>query len=190
MERVAIEAVAPDAVGSDSVRRRLSERLDTAAIAINHYRIAPGEALPGGLHAHADQEEVFVVLEGSATFETLRGEVCVDSGEVVRFAPGEFQSGINASADELVVLAVGAPPDPVDTRIPVACPACGHGDLRVEVRAGGPTFVCPDCGAEHVPRDCPECGHDDLRVTLAEEAPGTVVACHSCEAEFDSPPLQ
>lgn len=190
MERLAISDVEPDPLGAGSYRRRLSEALDTAALAINVYNVAPGDGLPGGLHAHVDQEEVFVVLEGEATFETLDGAIEVGRGEVVRFGPGDFQSCMNESDGELTVLSLGAPRDSGDTRIPVACPECGHGSVRLEIDADGPTFVCPDCDTAHVPRDCPECGHDDLHVTLADEPGETVIACPRCGAEFDTAPLR
>lgn len=190
MERFAITDVQADPIGASSYRRRLSDPLGTAAVAINVYNVAPGDGLPGGLHAHVDQEEVFAVLAGEATFETLEGTVAVDRGEVVRFAPGEFQSCRNAADEELVVLALGAPRDSEDVRVPVACPACGNGEVRLAFDGDGPTFVCPGCGAEHDPRDCPACGHDDLRVTLGDEPGETVVACPACGAEYETPPLR
>jgi hypothetical protein len=58
----------------------------TEHVAINHYQVPAGEGLPSGLHAHYDQEEVFVVLAGEATFETLReGEVTVGARAAIRF---------------------------------------------------------------------------------------------------------
>lgn len=190
MERFAISDVEPDVLGASSYRRRLSEPLGTAAMAINLYNVAPGDGLPGGLHAHLDQEEVFVVLEGEATFETLDGTIEVGRGEVVRFSPGEFQSCRNAADDELVVLALGAPRDTEDTRVPVACPDCGHGNVRLAFDGDETTFVCPECDAQHVPGNCPRCGHDDLRVTLADEPGETVVVCPACGAEFETPPIR
>lgn len=185
----------------------VSGALDASHVAVNHYRIPPGEGLPSGLHAHMDQEEVFVVLAGEATFETteppsgsdsragtratseaLDGRVSVSEGQAIRFAPGEFQSGVNASDDTLVVLALGAPRDSEEVRLPLPCPACAHGDLRLDTD-GEVTFICPDCGAEHVPAPCPECGSEALGVTLGS-AGEPVVGCDGCGAEFDRPPLQ
>jgi len=39
---------------------------------MNYVELAPGDAFPGGLHTHGDQEEVFYVLSGIATFEVGR----------------------------------------------------------------------------------------------------------------------
>ena len=188
MKKVVINNVEAHAVGEDSARRGLSEPLETTDIALNHYRLAPGEGLPGGVHAHMDQEEVFVVLNGEATFETLDGEVTVGEREAIRFSPGEFQSGKNNADRELIAVAMGGPRDSEDIRIPVACPDCEHDTLRFQTR-DELTFVCPDCDAEHVPRNCPECGAPDLRVTL-DETTHTVVVCQGCGAEFETPPLQ
>ena len=189
MEKVDIRNVAAHAVAEDSARRGLSEPLETTDIALNHYRLAPGEGFPGGLHAHMDQEEVFVVLNGEATFETLDGEVTVGEREAIRFSPGEFQSGKNNADRELVVVAIGGPRDTEDIRIPVACPDCEHDTLRFQTRDDELTFVCPDCDAEHVPRNCPECGSPDLHITL-DETTHTVVVCQGCGVEFETPPLQ
>jgi len=210
MDQISVDDAA---TGGQVGRSGLSDPLGTTDLAINRYRVLPGEGLPAGLHAHADQEEVFVVREGVARFETLReddGEwtaetVAVAAGEAIRFAPGEFQSGHNAGDDDLVVLALGAPRDGDDVCLPVACRACGRGTLRLDTD-GGLSFRCPDCDRAHVPTPCPDCGSDDLRVTLRDEVasgsrtmsgdhPGaapaseTLVVCSDCGATFARPPL-
>lgn len=189
MERVVIDDIDPYVFGEGSRRRRLSERLRATDIAINHYRIAAGEGFPGGLHAHMDQEEVFVVVRGEATFETMNGEISVSEGEVVRFAPGEFQSGRNEADDELVAVVIGSPRDTEDVRLPVDCPACGHGNVRLENDRGGVAFTCPDCGTERHPRACLECDRDAVRIALDDDG-RTVAACRNCGAEFEDPPLR
>ena len=210
MQRISIEQTDP-ATGDVFDRRRLSESLDASALVITHYRVAPGEGLPAGLHAHADQEEVFVVLEGTATYEVfdvetdsylledsallddsndgpLAGELVVETGETVQLAPGEFQSGRNDGDEELRLLALGAPPESEDVRIPVDCPECDHEDLRLDVGETELTVVCPGCGAERVPADCPDCSGTDLRMTLGEETE-PVAACAACGVTFDRPPV-
>lgn len=189
MKKVTVDDIESDIRNEGIDRWPLSEHIDATNVAINHYRIAPGDGFPGGLHAHMDQEEVFVVLDGEATFETMNGEVTVGEGEAIRFVPGEFQSGKNESDGTLAVLAMGAPRNSEDIRIPVDCPECYHDTLRLDTGDDGLTFVCPDCNVEHIPNGCSECGHDDLRVTLGE-ATRTVVVCQNCEAEFENPPLR
>ena len=64
MEKVSIGDVEANAFGSDIDRRGLSDPLGTTDLALNRYRLDPGERFSGGMHAHMDQEEVFVILEG------------------------------------------------------------------------------------------------------------------------------
>jgi mannose-6-phosphate isomerase-like protein (cupin superfamily) len=148
MEKISIEDVEPGAFGRDIDRRGLSEPLDTGNVAVNRYRLEPDERFSGGLHAHMDQEEVFIVIEGEATFETMDGEVSVAAGEAIRFAPGEFQSGKNAGEEPVVAFALGAPRDTQDVRIPQPCPECGHENVRALPADDGFDLVCPECEAE------------------------------------------
>lgn len=186
MESVSIADVEPRLLENDVARRGLSDPLGTTDVAINHYRIAPGEGFPGGLHAHMDQEEVFLVIEGEATYETMDGEIVVGEGEAIRFSPGEFQSGKNDSDSELVVFALGAPRESEDVRIPIECPECSYGNMRLVVHEDGSVFVCPDCSAERIPQGCPECNCDEMRVVLNEEAK-PVVACPDRGIERERP---
>jgi uncharacterized cupin superfamily protein len=150
MQHVDIDDVEPSAIGSDIDRRGLSDPLDTEDVAVNYYRLEPGERLSGNLHTHMDQEEVFVVVSGEATFETPEAEVTVAEDQAIRFAPGEYQSGYNDGDAELVVLALGAPRGSRDVRVPQECPECGHEDMRAVPAEDGEGFVlqCPDCEAE------------------------------------------
>ncbi|ELZ13791.1 cupin [Halovivax asiaticus JCM 14624] len=169
---------------------RLSDLLGTSDLAINRYRVPSGGRLPAGLHAHVDQEEAFVVRSGEATFETLAGEVSVSAGEAIRFAPGEFQAGRNAGDEPLVVLAMGAPRESEDVRIPIVCAACGHDDLRLDLGDGSLTFACPGCGIEREPAPCPSCSGDDLRVVLEEATAEPVAACQECGSTYERPPVR
>lgn len=167
----------------------LTEALGTTEVALNCYSIPTGDGLPGGLHTHMDQEEVFVVLDGVASFETFEGVQRVEAGEAIRFGPGEFQSGRNVGDSDLQLLAIGAPKQTRDVRIPAVCPDCGGETLRLDFTGDTITFHCPVCSSEHVPADCPNCGHSDLEIGLGEETE-TVVVCHQCDARFDEPPLE
>ena len=208
MERTVVDAETPSPAHAVA-RRGLSGPLDTDGVALNHYRIPPGEGFPSGLHTHADQEEIFVVLEGVATFETLAGsgenenevtggapasprtghEVRVEAGEAIRFAPGEYQSGYNREDEALVALAIGAPRESTDVRVPVRCPECGDADLGLDSGGERLSFVCPACDAERVPASCPDCGADGMGLTL-DDANTVVAACESCGAEFETPPFR
>lgn len=187
MQRVSLEDRDSGVPGLAIERVQLTDALGTEHAALNHYRIPAGQGLPAGLHAHEDQEEVFVVLDGVAVFETMAGKRTVEAGEAIRFAPGEFQSGRNGGDSDLVVLAVGAPRETDDVRLPVTCPDCGRDDVRLSTDGAEVTFVCPDCGAESTPEACPECG-GEMQMTLAEEQE-PVAACRDCGATFAEPPL-
>jgi len=115
MKRVRIGDVPEDPNPRDihDIRRPVSDALGTEHVAINYFELDPGESFSPGLHAHHDQEEVFYVVSGTATFVVGPGReaVTVEGGELIRFAPGEFQTGgVPEEADEPVVsLAIGAP---------------------------------------------------------------------------------
>ena len=178
MERIDLGSTDGDTPGGVE-RRRLGEALATENVAINHYRVPSGERI-AGLHAHADQEEVFVVQEGAVTFETLDGRVHVADEEAVRVPPGEFQSCHNAAEENAVVLALGAPRDSNDVRIPVACSECEAAEDRPLVIEGEELLECPDCGAETEP-NCEACGGAEIRVVL-DGSGSPVERCRDCGA--------
>jgi uncharacterized cupin superfamily protein len=148
MEKVSIEDVEPQSLSGEIDRRGLSEPLGTEDVAINRYRLEPDERFSSALHTHMDQEEVFVVVEGEATFETLGGELSVAAGEAIRFAPGEYQSGKNDGEDDLVAFGLGAPRHSRDIRVPQECPECGHENMQAIPGDDGMNLVCPECEAE------------------------------------------
>jgi mannose-6-phosphate isomerase-like protein (cupin superfamily) len=153
MEKIAIEDADGSEVG-DADRRGLSDPLGTEDLALNYYALEPDQAFSGGLHAHLDQEEVFYVQEGTATFETkaeatAEGErVEVAAGEAIRFAPGEFQQGRNEGDERVVALALGAPKESTEGRVPQPCPECDESDvLAITMTDEGMGLECPECGA-------------------------------------------
>ncbi len=147
MEHVSVDAVAAEGRSAD-VRAGLTGPLDLTDAAINYYELAPGDGFSGGLHTHTDQEEVFYVLEGTATFETQDERVDVDAGEAIRFAPGEYQTGTNATDERVRGLAIGAPRDQGETRSAVECRECGADYHEVHIDDGQMCLVCPGCGHE------------------------------------------
>lgn len=133
MEKVPIEDVehVPHPAGITGVRRPMSRALAATEVAIIHLVLEPGDAFSGGLHAHTDQEEVFVILEGTATFAVGRARqmISVSAGEAIRFPPGEFQHGYNDGEEEVVALAIGAPGAEhnwAETDVIVECRTCGE----------------------------------------------------------------
>jgi quercetin dioxygenase-like cupin family protein len=139
------------------VRRPVSDELGTEHFAMNYFELEPGDSFSGGLHRHNDQEEVFYVEEGKAVFEVgrEREEVTVDEGEVIRFEPGEFQTGYAPDENEerTIGWAYGAPQsrhdwDELESVIP--CQECG--EQRVHETTlndeGRFEFTCVECGNE------------------------------------------
>ncbi|WP_435360993.1 cupin domain-containing protein [Haloarchaeobius sp. DFWS5] len=127
----------------------LSDALGTTNLALNYHERAPGESIGYCYHRHHEQEEVFYVLTGTATFDTEDGEVSVETGELIRFAPGEWQRGWNRGDDRLGVLALGAPREQGPTDLRRECPACGERTPAIaEQTVGGVVFSCDNCGAE------------------------------------------
>ena len=158
MKKVAIEDVEVEVnpMGVHSVRRPVAQALGTEHFAMNYFELEPGESFSGGMHTHHDQEEVFYVQEGTAKFDTPDDEIVVEEGELIRFAPGDFQMGYNdpdvGEKNETVVgFALGAPGamhdwDEIESIL--HCQECdeetGHSTHLVE----GPAFEmeCLECG--------------------------------------------
>ena len=144
MEKVDIDALDNHPRVAD-VQKHLTDPLGLADMALNYYELDPGESFSGGLHTHMNQEEIFYVIEGTATFDTKAGSHEVGADEVVRFAPGEYQEGKNESDERVRALAFGAPQDDGETRSALPCSECGADYHTVEVTADGVTLTCPDC---------------------------------------------
>lgn len=157
MEKVTIDdvAIVNNPLGVHSVRKPVSKELGTTDFAMNYFELEPGESFSGGLHAHHDQEEVFYVQEGTATFEVghEREEIDVGAGEVIRFSPGEFQVGTNESDERVVGFALGAPKashDFEEMESLVDCRECGEErahELELTDEANF-RLTCTECGNE------------------------------------------
>lgn len=148
MERVDTASV-DSWLGPAAEKRPLGRALGTEHVAVNYYELAPGDTFGFGYHRHPDQEEVFYVMAGEATFETEAGDVSVGAGEAVRFAPGEWQLGRNDGADRVRALALGAPAADDAAEMVRECPACGGRTAhRIERADDGDALVtvCEDCG--------------------------------------------
>lgn len=150
MDRVRIADVGGQ-IDSATVKRPLTDAINAADVALNYYELAPGDSFAYGYHKHENQEEIFVIREGRVTFETEDGEIAVTAGEVVRFAPGEYQQGINKGDERVVALALGAPQEAGESEILRECDACGRRTPNTVERAeDGQAKItrCLDCGNE------------------------------------------
>jgi uncharacterized cupin superfamily protein len=150
MERAQINDI-DSWMGPADVKRPLGEELGTTDVAINYYELAPGESFSFGYHRHADQEEVFYIQSGTATFETEDDEVIVEDGEAIRFSSGEWQQGTNRSDERVVALALGAPADSGETEIFRECTMCDERtSQRIEMTDERDALVtiCEKCESE------------------------------------------
>jgi hypothetical protein len=76
---------------------------------ISHFTLAPGFRVPFG-HHHADQEEVYVVVAGSARMKLDDAVVELGTWDAVRVAP-DMTRGMEGGAEGAEILAFGAPSD-------------------------------------------------------------------------------
>jgi mannose-6-phosphate isomerase-like protein (cupin superfamily) len=74
---------------------------------LSHFKIAPGFRVPFG-HVHSEQEEVYLVLEGSARVKLDEEIVELGRWDALRVPPGVMR-GMEAGDDGAEVLAFGAP---------------------------------------------------------------------------------
>lgn len=153
MQTIDINQLSPES--NESNLQSVSNPLDTDDFAMNYYLLDPGQNFSDGLHTHVDQEEAFFVLEGEATFEAKpeptaeSSTVTIGEGQMVRFAPGEYQQGRNESESSVRALAIGAPKGSTDVRVATACRECGKSEyLEYDLAVEPPVLECPECGMQ------------------------------------------
>ncbi|MFC6731338.1 MULTISPECIES: cupin domain-containing protein [unclassified Haladaptatus] len=132
-----------------SRRIPVAKALETEGLALNYFELAPGESFAFGYHCHHDQEEVFYIQEGAATFDTEDGEIVVEEGEAIRFAPGDHQQGFNYTDDRVVALAIGSPKESNEIDLYGDCESCdGRTPQKIEMVESRDALVtvCQECG--------------------------------------------
>lgn len=150
MKKVRIDDV-DSYMGPAAIKRPVGNELGTTDVACNYYELEPGDSFAFGYHKHDDQEEVFYIQEGCATFETEGDSVDVKAGELIRFGPGEFQRGVNEGDERVVALALGAPRESGQLEMRRSCPDCGERtENTIEMADDRDALVtlCIECGAE------------------------------------------
>ncbi|WP_188883024.1 cupin domain-containing protein [Halarchaeum grantii] len=92
-------------------RRPVGEAAGLENFALNVYTAQPGEEVPLAYHYHDEQEEAFVVLDGTLTVETPELDYAVEAGETFVAEPGSpHRAHVPADAPSAArVVAVGAP---------------------------------------------------------------------------------
>jgi quercetin dioxygenase-like cupin family protein len=81
--------------------------LGLAASGVSYFKFAPGFRMPFG-HHHGDQEEVYVIVSGSARIKVDDEVVDLDRWDLVRVPPATMRA-IEGGPDGAEVLAFGAP---------------------------------------------------------------------------------
>ena len=111
-----VENQAPKFGMPDELEARFARRdLEGETLGVSHMKLDPGFRIPFG-HKHANQEEVYVVVSGSARIK-IEDEV-VDLGEwdAIRIAKDTMRN-VEAGPDGVEYLAFGAGNDPRDAEM-------------------------------------------------------------------------
>jgi mannose-6-phosphate isomerase-like protein (cupin superfamily) len=87
--------------------RGAGRALELERSGLSYQRIPPGYRFPYG-HAHKQQEEAFVVVDGSGRMKLDDEIIEVKKWDVVRVAPGTWR-GYEAGPEGLEILVFGAP---------------------------------------------------------------------------------
>ncbi len=94
--------------GMEGIESRFARtNLELEKSGVSYFRLDPGFRAPFG-HTHSEQEEVYVIISGSARVAV--GDEVVELGELdaIRIAP-ETMHGMEAGSDGAEILAFGAP---------------------------------------------------------------------------------
>jgi uncharacterized cupin superfamily protein len=83
----------------------LRRELGVSSFGINLVRLEPGQR--GRIHRHVEQEEVYVVLEGTLTVLVENEPHELAAGQAARLAPSERRQLVNAGRERVVLLALG-----------------------------------------------------------------------------------
>jgi len=83
------------------------EQLGAERSAISYLRVAPGFRMPFG-HTHEQQEEVYVVVDGSAKLKLDDDVLEVERWDAVRIAPDTVRN-VEAGPEGVELILIGAP---------------------------------------------------------------------------------
>jgi mannose-6-phosphate isomerase-like protein (cupin superfamily) len=94
--------------GMDGIESRFARtNLDMEKGGLSYFRLDPGFRAPFG-HTHSEQEEVYVVVSGSARVAVGDDVIDMAQFDAVRVAPGAWR-GMEAGPEGVEVIAFGAP---------------------------------------------------------------------------------
>jgi uncharacterized cupin superfamily protein len=92
----------PDPEGRMVTLRR---DLGVTSFGLNEIVFQPGQR--GRIHRHREQEEVYLVLEGTLTLVIEGSEQVLEKGELIRVAPELRRQVVNKGPDRLMLIALG-----------------------------------------------------------------------------------
>jgi mannose-6-phosphate isomerase-like protein (cupin superfamily) len=94
--------------GMEGIESRFARtNLEMEKGGVSYFRLDPGFRAPFG-HTHSEQEEVYVVVSGSARVAIGDDVIDLAQFDAVRVAPGAWR-GMEAGPDGVEVIAFGAP---------------------------------------------------------------------------------
>jgi uncharacterized cupin superfamily protein len=103
-----VEDMAPRFGYSPNMESRFARTtLGLERCGLSYFKVAPGYHLPFG-HRHGEQEEVYVVLSGSARMKLENDIVELKAMDAIR-VPGSTARGFEGGPDGAEILAFGAP---------------------------------------------------------------------------------
>jgi quercetin dioxygenase-like cupin family protein len=92
--------------GPDLEARFARQHMDSEHLGVSHFRFGPGFRSPFG-HSHREQEEAYVVLDGSGRVRLNDEIVELRRWDLVRVAPQVIR-GFEAGPDGMELLAIGS----------------------------------------------------------------------------------
>ena len=87
----------------------LSEELGLEAVGISLSQMPPGMGYPY-VHAHKEQEEVFICLNGTGTIMVGDEEIAMKAGDFLRISPDVARAVGNKTSESCTFLILGALP--------------------------------------------------------------------------------
>lgn len=109
-----VRAVPVEALSEQLSVQRLSEALGLQAMRANVYTLAEGAMLR---HLHREQEELYLVLDGTAEVEVDGVVHRVGEREALAVPPGAWRQVANVGLGPLTFFVVGAPPAVADVEV-------------------------------------------------------------------------
>jgi len=91
----------------------LAKQLEASSLDARLWRLRPGQA--STRHRHREQEELYVVMEGTGRMRVDDEALTLQTGSAVLVGPGSVRQVFNDTQDEALWLVAGAPPEAANT---------------------------------------------------------------------------